>query len=267
MTRNSARATRRFSRWLRQKLLHSVTPDGYTSINESAPQDIFIVGYPKSGNTWFQELIAGTVFGVLPEVAPLSLVQDLVPDVHAVPWYKRHTRMMFFKSHEMPNPHYRRVIYLMRDGRDAMVSFLHHEQALKRRSLNFLDFIRLDRQTFPCKWHEHVEAWLANPFNAEMMLVRYEDLKADPLKELRRVCEFAGVERPTQMLKLAVQSASFERMQAKEKNDGPATDRWPKDKLFRRRGEVGSYREEMPREVLEAFMQESAHMLRQCGYC
>ena len=35
--------------------------DRIAAINSS---DIFVVGYPKSGNTWVQYLIAGVVFGV-----------------------------------------------------------------------------------------------------------------------------------------------------------------------------------------------------------
>src|SRR5579883_412947 len=149
----------------------------------------------------------------------MSMVQYLVPDVHAVRWYKRHAKAMFFKSHWLPKPEYRRVIYLLRDGRDAMVSYLHYRQALQGQEFNFLEFMENKELVFPCKWHEHVEAWRANPYQAEMMLVRYEDLKADPVKELRRMCEFAGLERPTQVLKLAAQSSSFERMQAKEKHE------------------------------------------------
>jgi len=172
---------------------------------------------------------------------------------------------MFFKSHLLPEPRYRRVIYLLRDGRDAMVSFLHFQQALAGRQYDFRDFLD-DRQVWPCKWHDHVQAWLANPFQADMVLVRYEDLKADPVKELQRVCEFAGLERSIESLELAARSAAFEKMRSKEEKEGPFSPEWPKDKFFCRRGVVGSHREEMPREALDAFMVESAPILHQCGY-
>src|ERR1700749_4611472 len=107
MSTESAPFSRRLSRWVRQKLLHSVVPDGFTSINEFTSRDIFVVGYPKSGNTWFQALASGAVYGVLPELVPMSVVQDLVPDVHGHRWYKRHGETMFFKSHSLPDPRYR----------------------------------------------------------------------------------------------------------------------------------------------------------------
>jgi hypothetical protein len=60
-----------------------------TSITQFAPEDIFIVGYPKSGNTWFQDLITAVVYGVHPAFAPPALAQLLVPDVHKQPYYRR----------------------------------------------------------------------------------------------------------------------------------------------------------------------------------
>src|SRR3954469_16615582 len=72
------------------------------------PEDVFIVGYPKSGNTWFQNLTAGVVHGLLPEFAPPALVSlDLIPDIYQSQVYRRYSTPMFFKSHELPRPEYR----------------------------------------------------------------------------------------------------------------------------------------------------------------
>jgi hypothetical protein len=57
-------------------------------------------------------------------------VQDLVPDVYYTKFYKRYFTPTFFKTHDLPKPQHRRVIYLVRDGRDAMVSYFHHIAAL-----------------------------------------------------------------------------------------------------------------------------------------
>ena len=246
----------------------SALPVGETllPITEHLPDDIFVVGYPKSGNTWVQNLIAAAIHGVDLETATDSLVQQLVPDVSYKKGYKRHAAPMFFKSHALPTAAYRRVIYLLRDGRDAMVSYLHHLRALRSEPVDFLDLVQTGRWLYPCKWHEHIRQWWPNPFGAEFMLVRYEDLQRDTLKELERICEFAGRRPDAGCLKEAVGKASFAAMQNREKRLGWDNPQWPKDKAFVRRGIVGSHADEMPREVLEAFLKEAGETLRLAGY-
>src|SRR5579862_3808690 len=105
--------------------------NGLRPIGETEPSDIFVCGFPRSGHTWFQNLLAGVVFGANPEFAHDSLIQDLVPDVHYKRFYKRYGPNAYFKSHALPRKEYRRVVYLLRDGRDAMVSYYHFMIALR----------------------------------------------------------------------------------------------------------------------------------------
>jgi hypothetical protein len=234
-------------------------------INETDPDDIFVVGYPKSGNTWMQHLLTGLRFGINPRWSPDSLVQDLVPDIYFTKFYKRYLTPTFFKTHELPKPRHRRVIYLIRDGRDAMVSYFHYLDALGA-SPDRLQLVSSGAGLFPCRWHEHVEAWLANPYEADMITVSYERLKADLTRELRRICEFAGLERGQATLGFIAQNCTFEIMRENERKYGRADPAWPKDKAFIRRGEVGSHKDEMEPQILEAFLQLSAPALERLGY-
>ncbi len=242
-----------------------------TPITEFFEDDVFIVGYPKSGNTWFQTLTTGLIYGVDPELAPNVLVHGLVPDVHAWRYYKRWQTPMFFKSHCLPRPDYKHVVYLLRDGRDVMVSYLYHNRALGK-DTDFLRMVQTGEGLFPCKWHEHVEAWLSNPCNAQMIVIKYEDLIRNPVSELRRFCTFVGVERDNSFLELVSKKASFEKMRQKEIVYGwpspllPRGSLWPRDKSFVRRGKVGSHTDEMPPDVLEAFLDGARDTLQKCGY-
>jgi len=246
-----------------EKRLESLT--GLVPINHTKPTDVHICGYPKSGNTWFQHLAAAVVYGVNVELAPDTLLNELVPDVHFKRYYRRFGDPCFFKSHHLPRPDYRRIVYLLRDGRDAMVSYYHHLSATSG-PIDFRRLVEGGEGLFPGKWHAHVEGYLANPFGADMIVIRYEDLKRDPLAELQRFCQFARIERDEETLVSAVGRTTFERMQSKEKKSGWETPGWPKDKLFVRRGKVGSYRDEMPAEVLQAFMRDAERTLVTQGY-
>jgi len=233
---------------------------------EFVADDVFLVSFPKSGNTWLRNLVAGVIHGLDPELAPFELIADVIPG-HRNHYYKRFCTPMYFKSHFLPQPEYRRVVYILRDGRDAIVSNFHHLAAVRGKEVDFLKVVQSTVSLFPhCKWHEHVEAWLANPYQAQMLVIRYEDLKKDAVQELRRFCQFAGVERDDAFLATMAQKAAFNKMRQKEALLGRGNPNWPRDKFFVRRGEIGSYKDEMPPEVLEIFLNEAGETLRKLGY-
>ncbi len=96
--------------------------------------------------------------------------------------------------------------------------------------------------------------------------IRYEDLKENSVRELQRMIDFAGVMRDASILRRAAEKASFHAMQSRERRLGWDNPQWPKEKAFVRRGAVGAYFDEMPPEVLEAFMREAGPLLERLGY-
>lgn len=247
--------------------------------NEILADDVTIVGYMKSGSTWFRNLVAGVVYGLDPELAPYKLVWDLVPNYGPKrPYFKRYSTPMFFKTHDLPKPKYRRVVYMLRDGRDVMVSYYHYCKTMRKledKKTDFLKIVQGQQGIYPYKkWHEHVETWLANPYQAQMLVIKYEDLLQNTVEQLQRFCEFMQVTREPAFLAEVAAKASFHKMREKEKQHGlekpdwqrPDWPNWPKEKRFMRRGEIGSYKDEMPAAVLEAFMQDARETLRKLGY-
>jgi hypothetical protein len=119
---------------------------------------------------------------------------------------------------------------------------------------------------FPCRWHEHVEAWIANPYRAEMITISYESLKNDLLKELRKFCEFAGLDRADIMLETTARACSLDAMREKQSRIGWDSSVWPKEKVFVRRGKVGSFKDEMPPAAAMEFMRQAEPTLARAGY-
>jgi hypothetical protein len=236
---------------------------GMRLIDDHEPDDIFVVGFPKSGHTWCQYLLTGLVFGIDAAAASDALVQDLIPDVEGRLAYKRYAPRVIFKSHRLPAPRCRRAIYLLRDGRDAMTSYFHHHNAV----FSQIDFLTLVQQAphLEARWHEHVERWLANPHQAELLVVRYEDLLTNTAGELARMAAFAGFNATDEQIARAVAGASFKTQQQREARLG-WDHRWPKEQRFVRRGQAGSFRDEMPPEALAAFLAEAGPTLKKNGY-
>jgi hypothetical protein len=241
---------------------------GLIPIDETCPEDVFIVGYPKSGNTWMQNLLSGLIYGLAPEyLPPILLEEQIIPDVHRHRYYRRFGTPMYFKSHYLPRPEYRRVIYLLRDGRDVMVSYLHYLRAFEHQEeIEFSDMVRTARNLFPCKWHEHVTAWQSNPYRVEMMTLKYEDLLVAPVQQLLRISEFLSITRPMSLIESVIEKSSFASMRTKEKGFCRGNPMRERDKFFVRRGVSGSYKDEMPQQVLDLFLADATDALRAVGY-
>jgi hypothetical protein len=251
----------------RQRKILAFHEKYFRAMDETLPEDVFIAGYPKSGNTWFQSLASGVALGVLADKGVPRLTADLVPDVHEDDgFYRRYQTPTFFKTHHLPRPAYRNVVYLVRDGRDVMVSYLHHREAIERRRPDFLDMVQNGTGLFPCKWQDHVRQWLQNPYGARMIVIRYEDLLANPVREMERFCEFSGLKVEREFLEQVCAASAFDKLQKREKRAGNEDPNWSKDKLFHRRGVAGSFADEMPPEVQHAFLAEAGDVLKQQGY-
>jgi hypothetical protein len=192
----------------------------------------------------------------------------MVPDVCDRRFYLRYHTPCYFKTHLLPQPQYKRIVYLLRDGRDVMVSYYHHQCAMMGQKADFLNMVCRGCNLFPCQWHEHVEAYLSLRSRTQMLTVRYEDLIEDTVGQLRRFCDFIGIERTEAMLQSARDHASFAAMRNKEQ-----TSLWVKrpewkdrGQPFVRRGIVGSHKDEMPPNVLAALLDCAGSTLEKCGY-
>jgi hypothetical protein len=237
----------------------------YLHVSETSSEDIYIVGYPRSGNTWMQNILVGIVFGLDSQYTPDSIVQELIPDIHYKQYYRRYITPMYFKSHNLPEPKYRRVIYLIRDGRDAMVSYYHYLKIINGEA-KLLDMIN-NQNLFPSQWHTHVSAWTTNHFHADILVIRFEDMIMNPIIQLNRICDFIGINRTQYFLTDLSNTTTFLKMREKEIETGWDQSRnWPKDKHFIRRGVIGSHKDEMPENVFDLFTKRSQEMLQHYGY-
>ena len=240
-------------------------PEGYSRINDSNPEDIFIAGYPKSGNTWMQELVACLQYGLDISRCPDSLIQELVPDTQYKKFYKRFKSPVVFKTHDFPRPNYRRVINIVRDGRDVISSYKAYNDNLGVvHSID--DMIRTGAGLFPGFWHDHVEAWLANPYGAAILLVRYEDLKNDTVRQLQRISEFVSVHCQDPELEAIAAATTVGKMKEREKKYGWDDPFWRKENSFVRKGLVGAFGDNLSTEQVVAIEHAGAAAFHKLGY-
>ena len=91
--------------------------------------DVFLVSYPKSGNTWMRFLLANYING---GKVDLSLANRIIPDIHYNPQdIVESLNPRFIKTHNSYREEYKRVVYIVRDGRDVAVSYFFHLKKFK----------------------------------------------------------------------------------------------------------------------------------------
>jgi Sulfotransferase domain len=242
----------------------------FTPIENTYKNDIFLAGFPKSGNTWLQNLLAGVLLDTTSRLLTPRLVNEIVPDVHAKSYYKRFFNSMIFKTHDLPKKQHRRVIHLVRDGRDAMVSY--YNMGINK-NVNFPysmgEMVIEGKGVFPTKWNIHTRLWNENPFNAEILTVRYEDMHKTPISELQRISKFIKVEISNERLKDIVEYNSIYNLRQRVAKYGIDNDHTWKNKhitSFFRKGEIGNYKSEMSEDLISFFNEEAKRELSFYNY-
>lgn len=242
---------------------------------EVRPDDTFIVSYPKSGNTWTRFLVASllhpespTDFGNIDERCP-TIYKAKATALAALPGPR------VLKSHEYFDPRYPRVIYIVRDPRDVLVSYFHYQ---RRKGFidgtveiaRFADDFLAGRLNSFGTWGENVASWLGTRGERDdFLLLRYEDMLAEPAAQLARIVRFLGRTASEAELARVVDGCSFERMRALEASTGAksAHMRAVRDDIgFVRQGKSGGWRDEVPPDVVATLEAAWQPLLARLGY-
>lgn len=253
--------------------IRSMFPDDFLRWYAHQKADVYLISYPKSGRTWLRLLIgyAITKHYSLPEQEDTLLLntrKKLHPDVPRI--VVIHDDRPMLKTPEELDTNKekfkdKKVIFLTRDPRDVIVSSYfemsrrgeifganpyEQRQAVYKGSLS--DFIHRDIGGFDTIIRFY-NIWAQNRTVPKgFLLVRYEDMKADAHKELRRTLDFLGLQdiRDDEIAD-AVAFASFDHMRQMEQ-DGyfqsailkPA-DKKDNTSYKTRKGKIGGYREHL----------------------
>jgi hypothetical protein len=226
--------------------------------------DVYLVSYPRSGNTWTRLLVGNYISE---GKCTRDTVPQIVPDIH---WGDRSVcddlaRPRFIKSHMPFVPEYPRVVYIARDGRDVAVSYFYYYMRLERLDegtpfSRFLPEFNRGKVMFG-SWSDHVNLWLDSGLE-ELLVIRYEDIRADPKGELLRIVEFAGLPVDEQLADLAVEKSTFETWQSSEKRSGADS----QARMHARSGAAGQYLELFSSAELARFTEIHGRAMARLGY-
>jgi len=225
--------------------------------------DVFLVSYPKSGNTWLRFLVGNLVNSDDP--VTFANVEDRVPDIyhHSDRDLKGRPRPRFIKSHEYFDPRYRKLVYVVRDPRDVVTSYYHHHIKFGRIPEGYPIARYVERflgGTLDVygSWFDHVGSWVgARTGSPGFLVIRYEDLHRDPAGTLKDVAAHIGVAADGARIEHVIELSSADRMRRLEKaqaNDWKPTRNSRKDLSFVRKANAGNWSEELPKDLAEAIV-------------
>jgi hypothetical protein len=241
------------------------------------PEDIFLVGYVRSGSTWSRFLFGNYIHQ--DEAVTFANLDDLVPSIYSWPDRILRKRPRILQSHEYFDPRYPRVIYIVRDPRDVAVSFYFYN--LKVRVLPdgypLNDFVKrlvgvktvayADRFG---SWEENVMSWVRmRQGNKNFCLVRYEDLLSDPATELKKVSPMLGIEPTPERIERAIKLSSAQHMRSLEKlqwNKWMTTKDTRQDIPFVRDAKSGGWRERLPEASVRIIEEAWGATMQELGY-
>lgn len=259
------------------------------------PEDYILATLQSAGTHWLRFMIAKA----LVDYFNLDYEFKSIHPIEIVPGFSLNAPSQFLYNHrhEIPRVQHthlpcklpwsilfrgKKVILLIRDLRDACAS--HYRKALRQTSpviseMTFLEFLKdegglvrkMSVQGSLAGRVEFLNTWgrIHAEFPERVLVVKYENLRADPCSELKKVLHFLGLEPITDgFIEKVVEFSSIENMKligkrAIETGTGKGT----QELMAINKGSVGQFKDLWAPEVEEHFREYvSCHLKYDFGY-
>ena len=240
------------------------------------PDDTFLVSFPRSGNTWTRFLVCNLMNPDDP--VDFAQLESRIPEIYDVTDrnLREFRRPRIIKSHESFDPRYKKIIYIVRDPRDVLISY--YEFQLKRRVISdecsleeFVPrFMESEIEPKIGTWRDHVVSWTATRGGQKnFLLLRYEDMLADTHKVSTTIASFLGFDSNPERIARAVTLSSADRMRKLEKEQSQQwkeTKKTRQDKPFVRKAKSGGWRATLPERCVAQVESAWGEVMRSVGY-
>lgn len=265
----------------------------------------WVASYPKSGNTWVRSLVASLQAGgayvplaslgkVVPNGAARAWLEGWVDldseclnhaemralRTHA---YRQAAarQSCLLKVHDVCDPALFPVdatlgtVYVVRDPRDVAPSWADHTgldlDAAIAQMADPGTTMSSQRSTFRPQalqhygsWSSHVQSWMDHA-PGPLLLLRYEDMLADPWREAARLAAFLGLPSDAASVERSVQACRFEALRSAEEQDG-FVERRRTQKRFFRQGRAGAWPSVLQPQQAARLAAQHGTVMQRLGY-
>lgn len=224
---------------------------------------IWLASFPRSGNTFFRNVLF-EVYGIKSSTYHHETSYPVDEDYDQYQVVKTH----LLPSQVKPSDPSIKSVYIVRDGRDALVSIAHHRKDLIEPNsdfqINLLEAIVASGGSYFGGWSENVRQWSQRAD----IIIRFEDLITDPIKEIEKLRSIMHLPEPDldklptfNSLKFGTPEYGSAKKYLEDKNER----RIHSGKSFRK-GKVGGWKEEMTPEIENLFWLIHKSMMQKMGY-
>jgi hypothetical protein len=228
--------------------------------------DYVIVSFPQSGRTWLRTMLTRfyqTRYGIdemrLVGLKNLNRLDHRIPKI----FFTHDHYIRDYTGHRDSKIDFadKKIVLLVRDPRDVAVSSYHSLKYRPNPARKGMNEIEAEGENAPAPFEymrfragwavDFMNSWQGELADGRRLLVRYEDLRADPALHLKRVLEFLDAAPSEAEIADAVAFASFDNMRQLEASAAFGRDdrrivpgEASNPESFKvRRGKVGGYRD------------------------
>lgn len=224
---------------------------------------IWLASFPRSGNTFLRNVLY-EVYGLESSTFHREEAYPLDAGYAGFPIVKTHLLPIELEPWEPDIP----AVYLIRDGRDALVSLAHHKKDIIDPGSNYYDnlneaIIAAEGSYFG-GWSENVAKWMKRAD----LIIRFEDLIKNPVECAERLRSVMDLPEPK-----VERLPTFEKLKSgnPQYGSGKSFTDTPQDslelsRLNFRKGKAGAWKEEMPEELHDLFWNYHGQMMEMTGY-
>lgn len=224
---------------------------------------IWLASFPRSGNTFFRNVLY-EVYGLTSSTFHREPDRPLDEDYAGTPFVKTH----LLPDQLIPDDPSIKSVYIVRDGRDALVSMAHHRKDFIESNsdfyINLLEAIVAPKGSFFGGWSENVRQWTAKAD----IVIRFEDLIEDPIGQVERLRQIMELPNPR-----IDRLPDFEALKRGTPKYGSGRDFLNEEADMKelaqknfRRGKVGSWESEMPKDLQKLFWEIHGEEMVELGY-
>jgi hypothetical protein len=250
---------------------------------------IVLASFPRSGNTFLRNILLD-VFDTyswnnivvynkgLKEYKRLSRMKKInsitAPGKRKLEKLTKQLAFPAIKTHELPKnilplckPE-TKIIYLVRDGRDALVSMAHHRKDIIEPGTNFTDNLKealwAPVGSYFGGWGANVEEWT----RIADLVIYFEDLVNNPEEQIIRLQKALSLPEPKmdKIPSFDSQRKGGSHFGGKKRKRLSQEEQDEFNQRFFRSGRSGGWKEDMPEEIQDKFWNKYGKVMQKLGY-